>query len=228
MQLRLSFSEKDSLTEAIILSKRHYSPRMEQERSQHQALSYEHDEATFEQVFKDNFKALHAYAYTFVQDSSVAEDMVQAVFIRLWEKSRTLEIHSSLNAYLYRAVYHECLNYLKHQKVRAAHETHVKHSGGRHSGDASQTLQLKELEQRVAGALATLPEGCRAIFQMSRFESLKYQQIADKLGISVKTVENQMGKALKILRTKLKDYLTLLLLIATILHELSYIIIFHG
>lgn len=216
------------MTEAIILSKRHYSPSMEQEHSRPYTVPYAHSEAEFEQVFKTHFKALHAYAFTFVQDSSVAEDMVQTVFIRLWEKAERLNVHRSLNAYLYRSVYHECLNYIKHQKVRATHETYVKHTGGRHSGDASENMELRELEKKVSAALTALPEGCRTIFQMSRFESLKYQEIADKLGISVKTVENQMGKALKLLRIRLKDYLTLLLLIATFLNEVSYLTIIHG
>jgi len=191
---------------------------MEQEYMHQEALSFQHNEAAFELVFKAHFKALHAYASTFVKDRDTAEDMVQVTFVKLWEKSTDLKIHSSVTAYLYRSVYHECLNYLKHQKVKATHETHARHTQEQHTGDASEQVQLQELENHLSKALAALPEGCRTIFQMSRFESLKYQEIADKLGISVKTVENQMGKALKILRMKLTDYLPVLLLILSFLN----------
>lgn len=196
---------------SAIVSIGYYNRRMEQEQT-HQPVSIT-SEAAFEQVFKANFKALHAYAFTFVKDRDTAEDMVQTAFIKLWEKSKSLEIHSSVTAYLYRSVYHECLNYFKHQKVRGMHETHVKHTGGQFSRDASEQFQVRELEKNLSKALAELPEGCRTVFQMSRFESLKYQEIAEKLGISIKTVENQMGKALKILRLKLIDYLPLLFFI---------------
>ena len=77
---------------------------------------------------------------------------------------------------------------------------------------ASKKLELRELEDRISEAIKELPQQCRTIFQMSRFEELKYKEIADQLGLSIKTVENQMGKALKIMRTKLADFLPLILL----------------
>lgn len=184
---------------------------MDQDHMRQDVPPYRHSEAAFEQVFKTHFKALHAYAFTFLKDSALAEDMVQTAFIRLWERSEQLQIHRSVSAYLYRSVYHECLNYQKHQKVKKMHETYTKHTAGSHGGDASEKIQVQELEQTVSGALASLPERCRTIFQMSRFESLRYQEIADRLGISVKTVENQMGKALRILRSKLNAYLPFIL-----------------
>lgn len=176
-------------------------------------LPFGQSEAAFEAVFKTHFKALHRYAFTFVKDSDVAEDMVQNTFVKLWEKSETLHIHTSISAYLYRSVNHECLNYLKHEKVKTAHADHVKHSNSLPESNATSQLQLQELETKLSDSLAKLPEGCRTIFQMSRFESLKYREIAEKLGISVKTVENQMGKALKTLRLDLIDYLPMMLLI---------------
>lgn len=186
---------------------------------QQSATQYLNREASFEQVFKTHFKALHAYAYTFVKDSDTAEDMVQMTFMKLWEKSAKLNIHSSLTGYLYRSVYNECLNYFKHEKVKINHENHEKHTGRQPLHDPSSRVQMAELEGDLADALAALPEGCRTVFQMSRFESLKYQEIADRLGISIKTVENQMGKALKILRLKLKDYLPLFLILLSYLNS---------
>jgi RNA polymerase sigma-70 factor (ECF subfamily) len=171
------------------------------------------DEAGFEQVFKTYFKRLHAYACTITKEETSAEEIVQQVFAKLWERSEGLTISGSVAAYLYRAVYNESLNYQKHQKVRAAHQQYVEHSMKNVSEHAGKKLSLKELEGRLAQALIELPEQCRTIFQMSRFEELRYKEIADKLGISVKTVENQMGKALKLLRVKLVEFLPIAILV---------------
>ena len=167
------------------------------------------DEASFEHVFKTHFKNLHAYACTITRDDAAGEEVVQQVFTRLWERSDGLTISGSVSAYLYRAVYNESLNYLKHKKVRSAYGQHVVHTMKNETEHAGKRLQLKELEGKLAQAMNDLPEQCRTIFQLSRFEELKYREIADRLGLSVKTVENQMGKALKILRVKLVDFLPL-------------------
>jgi RNA polymerase sigma-70 factor (ECF subfamily) len=167
------------------------------------------DETAFEQVFKANFKSLHAYALSMLKDEATAEEMVQNVFYKLWERTDTISIPGSLRAYLYRAVHNESLNYLKHRKVRSQHQLYVSHRMNEHTDTASKKVQLKELEKKLAEALNELPEQCRTIFQLSRFEELRYREIADRLNISVKTVENQMGKALKLLRLKLVDFLPL-------------------
>ncbi|RYG04721.1 MAG: RNA polymerase sigma-70 factor [Chitinophagaceae bacterium] len=164
-------------------------------------------ELAFEQVFRSNFKGLHAYAFTILRDDVMAEEIVQNVFCRLWEKKEQVDIRTSLVAYLYRSVYHESLNYLKHLKVRAAYGNYVQMHSKNQTDRAEKKLLMGELEQKLNVALTELPEQCRTIFQMSRFEELKYQEIADRLGLSVKTVENQMGKALKLLRLKLVDFL---------------------
>jgi RNA polymerase sigma-70 factor (ECF subfamily) len=166
----------------------------------------------FEEVFKDHFKSLHSYAYTIVKDDIMAEEMVQNVFYKLWEKKGQIEVTQSVTAYLYRSVYNESLNYLKHLKVREAHQAYVKHQPG-DSNNAAEHIRLKDLKQNLDRALSELPEQCRTVFQMSRFEELKYQEIADRLSISVKTVENHMGKALRLLREKLVDFLPAILLI---------------
>ena len=163
-------------------------------------------ESEFEKVFKRHFKGLHAYACTILKDDIMAEEMVQNVFCRLWEKTDHIDIRESVSGYLYRSVYHESLNYLKHLKVREAHRDYTLQQE-QQSASASQALELSELETRLDIALRELPEKCRTIFQMSRFEELKYQEIADRLQLPVKTVENQMGKALRLLRIKLADFL---------------------
>ncbi len=168
-------------------------------------LDRDHKEE-FEQVFKNHFRGLHAYAHTVVRDSLMAEEIVQNVFCRLWEKQEQVAIAGSLTGYLYQSVYHEGLNYLKHLKVRHAYRDHVMQQAPK-TENGLQHLELRELEEKLAQALKELPEKCRTIFQMSRFEDLKYQEIADRLGIPLKSVENQMGKALRLLRLKLVDFL---------------------
>jgi len=171
-------------------------------------------EVNFEELFKTHFKALHSYAYTLVKDDVAAEEIVQNLFMKLWEKKSDLEFHNSTKAFLYRSVYNESLNYLKHQKVKFKYQKHQIYHVKNESNDmASNRIQLKELEEKIYEALGKLPEGCRTIFQLSRFEELKYKEIADRLNISIKTVENQMGKALKRLRVELIDFLPLLFLL---------------
>ncbi len=170
-------------------------------------------EFAFETLFTTHFKRLYAYALTIVKEEMTAEEMVQNVFFKIWEKQGRIDIKTSVLAYLYRAVYHESLNYLKHRKVKQAYQSHAARQAGYQAESASSRVQLSELQQKLDLALAELPEQCRTIFQMSRFEELKYLEIAEKLGLSVKTVENQMGKALRILREKLADYLPIFIVL---------------
>lgn len=171
------------------------------------------NESAFEKVFKRYYKPLHAYAYTIVKDEAVADDMVQQVFYRMWNSSEKINIQSSIAAYLYRAVYNESLNFIKHQKIVVTHQKETAPYMKSERDTAAGKIIHKELEQKLRLALNTLPEQCRTVFQLSRFENLKYQEIADYLGISIKTVENQMGKALKIMRHQLIDVLPLILLL---------------
>jgi RNA polymerase sigma-70 factor (ECF subfamily) len=175
-------------------------------------LLAQRDEIAFEQVFKTHFKRLHAYAFTILRDEVEAEEMVQQVFFKLWERNENLSLSGSVSSYLYRAVHNESLNYIKHQKVRSNHQLHVAYSMKNEVEHPAKKVMAGELEKKIHTALNELPEQCRTIFQMSRFDELKYREIADKLGISVKTVENQMGKALKLLREKLVDFLIFILL----------------
>lgn len=172
----------------------------------------EYDDHAFEQLFKTYFKALHSYASVMLSHDSYAEEIVQNLFMKFWERRELLNVQVSLKAYLYKCVHNECLNYLKHKKIRARYQEHAVFTIEDHGENTSSGLALRELRERLQLALNELPEQCRTIFQMSRFEELKYREIAEALGLSVKTVENQMGKALKILRLKLVDFLPVILM----------------
>ncbi|MEC5144290.1 RNA polymerase sigma-70 factor [Chitinophaga sp. 212800010-3] len=161
-----------------------------------------------EQYFHDNYEGLHRYAYTILKDNDAAKDAVQAVFLKLWEKRAFINGEQSVKSYLYTAVYNYCLNIKRHEKVKtryAAENTHANQEGGNQ-------LISKETRQRIMEHIDALAPQCRLIFTKSRFEDKKYAEIAEELGISVKTVEAQMGKALKILRAKLLDILISLII----------------
>lgn len=172
----------------------------------------EGNESAFEMVFRTYYRPLCQYAYSFLNDRDEAEEVVQSAFINVWDKREQVEIQTSLKAYLYRIVRNSCLNVIKHEKVKQQHAAHQLAHGQSSHENASQAVIHSELEEKIAEAMKALPEQCRLVFQLSRFEELKYSEIAEQLNISVKTVENQIGKALKIMREQLKDYLPLLMI----------------
>ncbi|MCD6013649.1 MAG: polymerase sigma-70 factor [Flavipsychrobacter sp.] len=178
------------------------------------------DPAGFENVFKTHFKNLHAYACTIIRNEADAEEIVQNVFYKLWEKKEQINIEQSIAGYLYRSVYNECLNYLKHAKVKENYRG-AQIAATKDIDNASDSLIIKELRVKIENAIRELPEQCRAIFQMSRFEGLRYREIAGKLGISEKTVENQMGKALKTLRMKLLEYLPVIAILFNVINMMQ-------
>jgi len=176
------------------------------------------DEKAFEKVFKAHFKALHAYALAIVKDAADAEEIVQTVFLKLWENRFTLKITSSVKAYLYKAVYHSSINHLNHQKVRMKHSEQQLQLHQQEEATESRAFQEEELAAQIKHALDLLPEKCRMVFFLSRFEELKYQEIADRLDISVKTVEAHMGKALKLLRSQLAEFMPVIVIVLTSLY----------
>jgi len=164
----------------------------------------EGDERAFEIVFKKYYQRLCLYAARFVYSSESAEEVVQEVFVRFWERSDSLNPESSLAAYLYRSVYNTCLNQIKHEKVKENYKAYVLNYMSVESQNLQDSEEQQELLKLVGQAIEELPPRCSEIFKMSRYEGLKYQEIADHLGISLKTVEVQMGKALRVLRDKFK------------------------
>ena len=172
----------------------------------------EGNEFIFETIFKNYYERLCNYANTIMNNIDEAEEMVQSTFLNLWEKHEDIEIHTSIKSYLYRAVHNHCLNRVKHYKVRQEHSKELKYQSEDGIDSTSQELIGTELEKQIALAIDSLPPQCSKVFKLSRFENLTYAEIAEQLNLSVKTVDNHLGKALKILREKLKDYLPLLLI----------------
>jgi RNA polymerase sigma-70 factor (ECF subfamily) len=171
------------------------------------------DVTVFEMFFRAHYQPLCNYAFTFVQDRDEAEEIVQSTFLTVWEKREAIEIRTSLKSYLYAMVRNSCLNAIKHEKIKHKHAGEELAIGDRSHESVAHEVLSDELEERIHLSMEKLPEQCRLIFKLSRFEELKYAEIAEQLNISIKTVENQIGKALKIMREELKEYLPLILVL---------------
>jgi RNA polymerase sigma-70 factor (ECF subfamily) len=171
------------------------------------------DITAFEMIFKTYYQPLCNYAYTFLQDREEAEEIVQTTFLSVWEKREGMTIRTAVKPYLYAMVRNACLNVIKHEKIKQKHAVEEIALAPISHDSVAHAVASSELESRIHVAMERLPEQCRLVFKLSRFEELKYAEIAEQLEISVKTVENHMGKALKIMREQLKDYLPLLILL---------------
>ena len=173
------------------------------------------DEAAFEALFKSYYQRLCIYCkikYGF--DLPVAEDAVNTAFVRLWQVRHTINMNNSCTAYLYRIVDNLCLNTLKRQKIKQKYELQLLRLPTEHDPQLSfDSIDLRELRSAIDVAIAGLPGHMREIFELSRYEGLKYNEIAAKLSISVKTVETQMSRALARLKEKLSGYMMSLLLL---------------
>lgn len=168
---------------------------------------------SFEAVFKMHYAELCGFANKYLNDLDSAEEIVQGLFVKLWENREKLSIETSMKSYLFSAARNACLNVLKHQKIKGAYEEHNQREIALNQLDVSDEVQASELEDRIRAGIERMPEGRRKIFVMSRYEGLKYKEIAAQLNISIKTVENQMGSAIKFMRSELSDYLLTLFLI---------------
>jgi RNA polymerase sigma-70 factor (ECF subfamily) len=171
------------------------------------------DITAFEMLFKTYYQPLCNYAFTFLQDKEDAEEIVQSTFLLVWEKRETLAIRTSVRPYLYAMVRNACLNVIKHEKIKQKHAGEALALADRSADSVSHTVASNELEYRIKVAMEELPDQCRMVFKLSRLEELKYSEIAEQLNISIKTVENHMGKALKIMREQLKEYLPLIIVL---------------
>lgn len=159
----------------------------------------------FESLFRSSYVSLVRYAKTFVRDHDTAEEIVQDLFVRLWNERNRIKIENTLNGYLFRAVHNRCLHWLEHRKVVEKHERETIREQKGSIENVSEQVQYNELQSAVVRILERLPERCGKIFCMNRFEGMRYNDIAEKLAISVKTVEADMGKALKEFRKALKE-----------------------
>ena len=164
------------------------------------------DRAAFDDVFRTWYARLVRVADGIVHDESVAEELVQDVMLELWRRREQLDAEGSPQAYLFRATRTRALTHRRHLAVprRSAGELMAEEA---RDASAPTELVAQELEAAVKEAIASLPPRCREVFEMSRVRGLKYAEIADALGVTVKAVEANMGRALRFLRERLAPWL---------------------
>jgi RNA polymerase sigma-70 factor, ECF subfamily len=162
---------------------------------------------TIEKLFHELFKPLCGFSMKYVGDLDEAKELVHEAFIALWEKIDSLPQDANFRSYLYTAVRNKSLNYNRDKKKHVL----IDHVPEHVLSEENDHLVTKELELEIEMAIQSLPEKCRIVFELNRMEGLKYSQIAEKMAISVKTVEAHMSKALSVLRERLGQFLSLLL-----------------
>ena len=169
--------------------------------------------AKIETLFLAHYEALHRYAFSILKDTDEAGDMVQSVFLKLLEKQDNLNIETSAKAYLFRSVYHQCINHIKKEAAKEKHYSGLATEGYAELEQVSPGEHEEALKQRIDKVLDQLPPQCRTVFIKSRAEQKKYVEIAVELNISVKTVEAHMSKALKLIRQILRVLIVIFCLI---------------
>ncbi len=157
-------------------------------------------------MFRHYYSFLCIAIAKILPDTHVAEDLAQDVFFDVWKKRDSLSINISLKAYLRRAAINKTLNYIRDRKIRWDDEEKIQSVESK-TTSVTDKLAGEDLKKVIDEAIGKLPERCRLVFSLSRFEEMTYQEIADHLGISIKTVENQMIRALKLLKDDIGPYL---------------------
>lgn len=170
------------------------------------------DIKVFESVFKEHYSALVKTARRVLIDIEPAEEVIQDLFVKLWEKRDSLVINTSLPAYLHKAAQNHAINYWKLQQKTLRYQEYIGFDIEENAGTPSDDQMLhNDLDKKVNSLMKTMPERRRMIFEMSRFEGLKNWQIAKQLNISIKAVEYHMAEALDFMRSKLTDYLPIII-----------------
>jgi RNA polymerase sigma-70 factor (ECF subfamily) len=164
------------------------------------------DQAAFDSIFRAHYAHLVTFGQGLLRDRSAAEDIGQEVMLELWRRRGELVIHESLRAYLLRAVRNRSLNLIRHANVERRAEPQLMGEESISAAGAGQIV-AGELRSALTAAVAELSPACREVFELSRGQGLRYAEIASTLGISVKTVESQMGKALRHLRLRLAAWM---------------------
>lgn len=163
----------------------------------------QNDFTAYEIIFKRYYQELYRFAYTYLRDQVPSEEMAQEVFLYMWEKRGQIEIKTTLKTYMYSAIKNKCLNYIKYEVPRK-NELEESHLSLMTTEQPDREEDTERLKKFLEEAINALPTKCRQIFVLSRNAGLTYEEIAEEMDISIKTVENQMSIALKKLRESLK------------------------
>jgi RNA polymerase sigma-70 factor (ECF subfamily) len=165
------------------------------------------DPDSFSDIFSAYYKDLVFFAYSFTHELSSAEDIVQDTLVKLWEDHEKLNVTVSLKSILLKTIQNKCIDWHRHRKIVNNSSTYIIDNSPLYEYDTDNYVLRSELEEMIEKALAILPEKFKEAFEMNRFEGLKYQEIANKLNVSVRTIEVRISKALELLRKSLIDFL---------------------
>ena len=165
----------------------------------------EDNEDAFRSLFNRYSRKIYYFSLRFLCSKEDAEELVQSVFINIWEQRRTLDETLSVKSYIFRSAVNYIANYLKRKALHIKFNQSEINKGAIHSNSTYEQVFLHDLEDAIDSFVETLPAQQQKIFRLSRYEGLSYKDIADKLDLSVRTVENQMYRVLKMLRTMLKE-----------------------
>lgn len=175
------------------------------------------DRQAFSTLFRQYYPDLVHFAHTFVKDRSTAEEVVQDVFIRLWENHSLFCVTVSLKSFLLKAVQNKCIDRIRHLRVRSQYQAAVLEHPLLYENNTEQYLLYSELQRDLQKALDSLPDELSGVFVMSRLQGRTYAEVAGKLNISVRTVETRIAKALAFLREQLGDYFKVLLIFFSVI-----------
>jgi len=165
------------------------------------------NETAYELLFKEYYKVLVIFASKYLKDIEASKELVQELFVHIYEKRENLDINSSLKSYLFRSVHNRCINLINSWKIREKYAEYYNQTADIKQNSLEQEVNASELENALHTAINELPPRCKTIFKMNRFDGLSNNEIADKLTLSKRTVETQISKALKILRVKLEPFM---------------------
>lgn len=180
------------------------------------------DKAAFELIYQEYYEMLLYVSLQYVSNRDDAKEAVQDAFVKLWSNRETVKEDVSIRNFLYTIAKNNCLNILKKQEVIMRSREDLKWMEMHYHYEAMNRLgfdsmEFKELQQKIEEAIERLPDHCKEVFKLSRFSQLKNREIAEKLNISEKTVESHMTKAIKLLKEDLRPYLSLILVVSDLL-----------
>ncbi|MBN2482483.1 MAG: RNA polymerase sigma-70 factor [Bacteroidales bacterium] len=165
------------------------------------------DKAAFSVVFVAYYSNLVMFAITFIREKQTSEEIVQDVFVKLWDNREILEIKSSLKSFLMKSVQNKCIDCIRHQKIRNRYSENILNNPKLFENETESYMLYSELERHIDIVLQRLPDKINQAYSLNRFDGMTYQEIADKLKVSVRTIEVRVSKALNFLRANLKDYM---------------------
>jgi RNA polymerase sigma-70 factor (family 1) len=182
------------------------------------------DEKFYKSLFQEYYPTLTFFALKIVKDIEIAKEIVQDLFVKIYERRYALNIETSFKSYLYRSVYNSCINHIQHVSIREHHHKIIKTETSEAEVFSEDEIYAVELEKKIYYEIEKLPEQCKRIFKMNRFDGFSNGEIAETLNLSKRTVETQISKALKLLRNRLaKEISTLIIFLTFIKFLIKYV-----